>query len=60
MPGVHKKARLEHRGRHRAKRPQTFHTEAKAKAWAEKKGIKKYDVVRLNNGISRKVKIVVK
>lgn len=60
MPGVHKKARLEHRGRHRAKRPKTFKSEALANVYAELKGIKKYDVVRMNSGLSRKLKLVVK
>ncbi len=60
MPGVHKKALLQHRGRHRAKRPRTFKTEAAAKQWAEAQGIKKYEIVRLGLGLSRKLKVVPK
>lgn len=47
-----------HRGRHRLKRAKTFDSEAKAKAWAAKESIKDFKIVRLNSGISRKVKIV--
>ena len=60
MPGAHKKAQLMHRGRHRAKRPRTFKTEALAKAWADAQGIKKYDLVKLNFGLSKKIKILSK
>ena len=60
MPGAHKKDQLMHRGRHRAKRPRTFKKEALAKAWADAQGIKKYDLVKLNNGLSKKIKIVSK
>ncbi|MFH1638683.1 MAG: hypothetical protein ABIB71_09730 [Candidatus Woesearchaeota archaeon] len=35
--------------RARAKRPKTFKSEESAKAWAEKKGIKKYELVNLKN-----------
>jgi len=55
-----KKDRLLHRGRHRAARPKTFATEVLAKAWAEAQGIKKYDIVRLDSGLSKKVKVVSK
>ncbi len=56
----HKKPQLVHRGRHRAKRPRTFKTEENAKKWADSQGIKKYDVVRLSDGLSKKLKIVPK
>jgi len=49
-----------HRGRHRATRARTFSTEAKAKAYATQEGIKNYDVVKVNFGLSDKLKIVVK
>ena len=49
-----------HRGRHRAVRPKTFSSEEKAKEWAEAQGMKSFNVVRLNSGISKKVKIVEK
>lgn len=60
MPGVHKKVQLLHRGRHRAKRPKTFKSVAKAKAHADASGNKKYEVVQMNYGLSRKFKIVSK
>ena len=49
-----------HRGRRRAVRPKTFSTEKKAQDWAHKKGIKSFDVVRLNSGLSKKLKVVAK
>ena len=49
-----------HRGRNRKDRPQTFSTEAKAKAWASRKGLKSFDIVKINTGLSRKVKVVAK
>ncbi len=56
----HNREQVCHRGRHRLKRARTFSTEEKAKAWAEKNKIKNFDIVRLNSGLSRKLKIVVK
>ena len=54
-----KKDRLLHRGRHRAPRAKTFSTEALAKTWAEAQGLKKYELVRLDSGLSKKIKVVV-
>ena len=54
-----KKPILLHRGRHRAPRAKTFSTEAAAKTWAEAQGIKKFELVRLNNGLSKKIQVVV-
>jgi hypothetical protein len=46
----------------RKKRPKTFKTEASAKAWAEKIGIKDYKLVNLKNteAKEKKLKIVLK
>ncbi|HIH39561.1 TPA: hypothetical protein HA219_02490 [Candidatus Woesearchaeota archaeon] len=49
-----------HRGRHRSPRPKTFSSEEKAKAYAQKQGMKNFEVVRLKSGLSRKVKITEK
>ena len=56
----HKKRSLISRGRRRAKRAKTFASEEKAKAHAQKEGIKNFEVVRLSTGLSRKFKIVSK
>ncbi len=56
----HKREIRFHRGRHRKDRAKTFKTEAQAKAWAQKEGIKSFDVVRLNHGLSRKLTVVAK
>ncbi len=56
----HKKPILRHRGRNRSARPKTFKSEDAAKAYAAKSGIKSFEVVHLNNGISKKFKIVSK
>ena len=57
---AYKRSTRFHRGRNRAKRPKTFDSEKKAQEWAHKQGIKSFDVVRLNSGLSKKVKVVVK
>ncbi len=57
---AYKRRILRHRGRHRAKRPRTFSTEEKAKTWAQAQGIKNYDIINLNVGLSRKLKVVSK
>ena len=44
----------------RKRRPKTFASEALAKAHAEKIGLKKYSIERLNFGISKKFKITEK
>ena len=49
-----------HRGRHRGARPKTFDSEDKAKAYAQREGIKNFEIVRLNYGLSRKLAVVVK
>lgn len=56
----HKRDIVCHAGRHRAKRPRTFSSEDKAKKWAESQGIKNFNIVRLNSGLSKKLKIVKK
>jgi len=41
-------------------RPKTFKTEASAKTWAEKNGVKKYSLVHMNNSkINQKIKVVI-
>ena len=60
MSTGHGKDRLMHRGRRRAKRARTFASEEKAKTYAQKEGIKSFEVVKLNVGLSRKFKIVSK
>ncbi len=57
---VHKRCSRCHRGRHRAARSRTFISEDRAKAWAQKEGIKNFEVVRLNSGLSRKLVVVAK
>ena len=49
-----------HRGRHRKDRAKTFINEEKAKAWAQKEGLKSFEVVKINVGLSRKFKVVSK
>jgi hypothetical protein len=60
MSIAHKKPLLQVRGRNRTARPKTFKSEAEAKAYATKRGIKSFEVKHLNNGISKKFKIVSK
>ena len=55
---VRKRKLLTHRGRHRKVRPQTFSTEVQAKAYAQKHGMKSFDVVKINIGLSNKFKVV--
>lgn len=54
----HKKELQCHRGRNRCARARTFDTEAKAKAWAEAKGIKKFKLARPREGLSKKIVII--
>jgi len=54
----HKRETRCHRGRHRKARAKTFSSEEKAKAWAGSNCIKSFNIVRLNSGLSRKVKVV--
>lgn len=42
----------------RKSRPKTFNTEEKAKAYAEKEGIKKYTTQKLRFGLSKKIVII--
>jgi hypothetical protein len=46
--------------RNRAKRPRTFKSEDAAKAWAEKQGIKNFELVDLRKGWAntKKIKVV--
>ncbi len=44
----------------RKKRPKTFLTEEKAKAYAEKNNMQNYEIKRLKFGLSKKLKIVQK
>ncbi|MEK6887143.1 MAG: hypothetical protein AABW88_04905 [Nanoarchaeota archaeon] len=57
---AHKREQRCHRGRHRCARPKTFRSEDKAKSWAQKEGIKNFEIVRLRSGLSNKVKVVSK
>ncbi|MFA5887541.1 MAG: hypothetical protein WC852_02425 [Candidatus Nanoarchaeia archaeon] len=54
-PSHHKSIRLENRKR--ALRPKTFGSEAAAKGWAERKGIKKYELKNLRGEFSKEKKI---
>ncbi|MCX8147552.1 MAG: hypothetical protein N3D84_03735 [Candidatus Woesearchaeota archaeon] len=58
----HHRARTITRGRNRKRRPKTFSTEEAAKKWAEKKGIKNYELVNLRDPWrkDKKIKIVAK
>ncbi len=47
-------------GRNRKPRPKTFKSEEAANKYAESKGIKSFELVRLRHGLSSKVKIVEK
>ena len=49
-----------HRGRNRKDRPQTFSNVEKANTWASKRGMKGFDVVKINTGLSKKFKVVAK
>ncbi len=46
--------------RNRAKRPRTFTSEAAAKSWAEKNGIKKFELVNIkgDHRADKKIKIM--
>ena len=60
MSVSHKRDNALNRGRKRSPRPKTFKSEDLANKWAEAQKIKSYDIVRLNMGLSKKVKIVSK
>jgi hypothetical protein len=47
------------KGRCRKPRPKSFKTEAAAKAWAEKQGIKKFTLKNLKNAEAKTKKIIV-
>lgn len=51
---------LRHKKRAKKNRPKTFRTEASAKKYAEFKGIKDYEIVNLQLGNKKKLKIVPK
>ena len=56
------KAILQHRGRNRTRRPKTFKSTDAAKAYAEKAGIKDYELQNLKFDSSpvKKIRIMVK
>lgn len=54
-PAHHKGIRL--KSRKRALRPRTFKTEEAAKAYAEKQGMKKYELVNLRGEFSKEKKL---
>lgn len=54
-PSHHKSIRL--KSRKRASRPKTFSTEEAAKGYAEKHGIKKFEIVNLRGAFSKQKKL---
>lgn len=54
-PSHHQNIRL--KSRKRSLRPRTFKTEEAAKAYAEKQGMKKYEVVNLRGEFSKEKKL---
>lgn len=55
-----KKLLIPIKGHKRTKRPKSFSSQEKAKEWAEKAGIKKYEVIQLRQGLSHKFRVVEK
>jgi len=56
----HKRDRVVKGGRNRRSRPRSFKTEDAANRYAEKNGIKDFLIVKPNNGLSSKFKLVQK
>ena len=51
---------VKHLGRNRKVRPKSFFSHESAKKWAEDNKVGKYDLVQLKDGLSTKIRVVVK
>jgi hypothetical protein len=56
----HKRDRVVKGGRNRKSRSRSFKTEDAAKKYAQENGIKEFTIVKPNNGLSSKIKILQK